>query len=125
MVVAINGQSMLEYDRRRALLPAQEQALARMDEKMAAGIEFDGQSIAAPELLPRAQFVAMRLIEAIDAGDEQRCAALTSWLATRLSDLTQVLAVQADGQISIEFVFGTPFVASQPIRFTRDVPGKH
>jgi hypothetical protein len=86
---------------------------------MAAGIEVDGRVIADPDLGQRAQFVAANLVHAIKSDDEAGAAAMCTYLAVRLPDLTQVKVDDRDGEVSIELVFDEDYVKQFPVQFNR------
>ena len=92
MVVLVNGQSYIEYDRSKALSDSQLQYLEQMDVKMDAGIELGKEKIAAPDDKQKAQFVALTLLTAITDENDQLIAATSSYLAVRYPDLKQVKA---------------------------------
>lgn len=92
MAVVVNGQAVIEYDRRKSLSAQQQQYLQRMDQQMAAGIELGGEFIAQPDQQQCAQFVTLQLFEALQQDNEQQIAAMVSYLANRLPDLRQVKA---------------------------------
>jgi hypothetical protein len=117
IVVSLNGESMVEYDRRKPLSEKQREFLDRMDEDMDSGITLDGERIEQPQPGDRARFVAMNLAEAVLTDNEARAAATTSFLADRLPDLKQVRIVRQDDDVSIDLVFDQEFVRAQPIHF--------
>ncbi len=117
MAVLWNGIAQLEYDRNKQLPDYQGAYLEKMDRKMAAGIDLDGQLVRKPDLGQRAQFVAANLAHAIMTDDEPVAAAMCTWLAQRMSDLQQVKFTEQDGNINIDMVFDEPYVKQQPIAF--------
>lgn len=119
LAVLLNGIAQLEYNRNKPLPDYQGAYLDKMDEKMAAGIEVDGRVIADPDLGQRAQFVAANLVHAIKSDDEAGAAAMCTYLAVRLPDLTQVKVDDRDGEVSIELVFDEDYVKQFPVQFNR------
>ena len=125
LTVVINGQPVIEYDRRKPLVSHQRRFLDRMDRDMDAGIAVEGERVMQPDLAIRAQFVASSLIEAAENGNDSVAAATCSWLALRLPDLKQVRADGRDGRLHIDLVFDKPYAAVQTVQFLRpDKPGK-
>jgi hypothetical protein len=125
LTVVINGQPVIEYDRRKPLVSHQRLFLDRMDRDMDAGIAVEGERVVQPDLATRARFVASSLIEAAENGNDSVAAATCSWLALRLPDLKQVRADSQDGRLHIDLVFDKPYVPVQTVQFPRpDKPGK-
>ncbi|HIA07570.1 MAG TPA: hypothetical protein EYN73_00480 [Chromatiaceae bacterium] len=119
--VLINGVAQLEYNRASGLPDDQLAFLRRMDERMDAGITLAGDSIAAPDLSQKAQFVAMSLIQYIKAGDEAHASAFCSWLATRLPELKQLRVDDKDGQETFDLVFDREYKGQIGVELT--MPG--
>lgn len=119
LVVVIDNQSMLVYDRSKPLPAHQLRFLDNMDAQMDSGIIIDGQPVTSPDLPSRAQFVALNLVLAITEQDEQRAAAMCSYLAMRLPDLKQVQAIARDGAFGIDLVFDREYVAESAIQFRK------
>jgi hypothetical protein len=117
MAVLLNGIAQIEFDRNKFIRAEQKAYLKRMDEKMAGGIDLDGERVADPDLGQRARFVANALAQAIAANDEAQCAATTTWLAERLPDLKQVKIRDTEGVRSIDLVFDEEYVKQEPIVF--------
>lgn len=113
--VLVNGEVMLEYDRARALAPAQLEYLNKMDQKMDHGIDYNGQHYATPDQTVRAQFVTMNLIQALLNDDEQRMAAMCSWLALRIPELKQVQAVTQNDTFTADLVFDKAYEGQQQV----------
>ena len=113
LVVRVNGEVMLEYDRGQSLPAAQQACLDKMDQKMNAGITYNGQHYASPDKLQCAQFVTMNLIQALGADDERGMAAMCAWLATRLPDLKQVQAVLQNESFTAELIFDKVYAGQQ------------
>ena len=118
-VVVVNGQSVLEYDRRKPLPARQTLFLDHMDRDMDSGITLDGQRISQPDPMMRARFVANHLLEATESGDDNLAAAACTYLAVRLPGLKQVRAERREGQMHIDLVFDQPYVPVQAVQFVR------
>lgn len=122
LIVVLNGQSVIEYDRNVKLPDHQSQFLDKMDMDMAEGLEMNGRSSPNPDLGIRAQYIAMNLVQAINDDNESVISAMCAYLATRLPDLKKV---KADGQgenISIDLVFNEDDNNNVAVQFD---PGEH
>ena len=105
MGVLLNGIAQLEYDRDKLLPEHQLAYLDRMDAKMDGGILIGNETVQYPDLNQRTQFAAANLVHALQTADEAMAAAMCSYLAIRLPDLKQVRIEDADGNVTVEFVF--------------------
>lgn len=110
MGVLLNGIAQLEYNRHQQVPVHQAAYLDKMDRMMDAGILIDDQTVASPDPGQRAQFVAANLAHAIKTNDEQKAAAMCTYLADRLPDLKQVKISEDNGAISIDLVFDEDYV---------------
>ena len=118
LTILINGEPHLEYDRGKPLPEQQRAYLERMDARMDGGIELGGAQVGDPDILQRAQFVAIQLIEGLQDGNEPVIAASCAYLASRMPDLTQVKAQLVDEGYSVELVFGEPYVKEVAVQFS-------
>ncbi|MBI5040386.1 MAG: hypothetical protein HZB57_04075 [Gammaproteobacteria bacterium] len=119
LVVVVDGVSQLEYARATSLTPAQRDYLDRLDQNMDSSIELGGQRIDAPNPLQRAQFVALQLLQAVQAGNEAVAAATCAYLANRIPDLKQVRASTRAGLLSFDLVFDKAFAKEVKVEFMR------
>jgi hypothetical protein len=119
LTVVINGEAVIEYDRRKPLAPRQQSFLDRMDRDMDSGIGLHDQREAPPDLLSRARFVANSLLQALAAENDSVAAATCAYLAVRLPELKQVRADRKDGQTHIDLVFDKPHVPTQTVQFVK------
>lgn len=117
LVIVVNGEVHIEYRRGEALPQAQRACLDRMDEQMESGVQLGGVAVARPDALQRAQFVAVQVLEGLQAGNDPLVAAGCAYLASRLPDLTQVRARLVDGGFSAELVFNEPYVKEVTVAF--------
>jgi hypothetical protein len=117
LAVVLNGESQVEYDRDKPLPPPHQQFLDRMDQQMDAGITLGDAVIAQPNELERAQFVALLLIEAIDASDERGAAAMLAYLANRIPGMRQLRADKHGDDVTIDFVFDEDYVKAVKVQF--------
>ena len=105
LVVLLNGQSVVEYDRAKRLPGHQRQYLDKMDSDMDSGIELNGESIAEPDATQRAKFVAMHMVQALLDEHDAMIAAGCAYLANRLPDLKQVKVVQEGEDLMLDLIF--------------------
>ncbi len=117
LTVLIDNQSQLEFDRNKVLPDNQLAYLDRMDVQMDAGVRLGGVRVEQPDLLQRAQFVAVHLIEALQQGNEALIAASCAWLAQRLPDLKQVKTSMLDDGFSVDLVFDEPYATETIVEF--------
>jgi len=119
MAVLINGIAQLEYDRDKALTDYQLTYLDKMDKKMDAGINIDGEMIESPELNQKVQFVVANMLSAMKSDNEGVTSSLCTYLATRLPDLKQIkINEEADG-MSIDMVFDEEYKGQVSVGFTK------
>lgn len=119
LVVVLDGVSQLEYQRGKPLEPAQRDYLDRVDRRMDAGIDVDGRRIEQPDPLQRAQFIALQLLQAVEAGNEAVAAATCAYLANRIPDLKQVRATTRGGLLSFDLVFDKAYAKEVKVEFVR------
>lgn len=113
-VVLVNGESQIEYDRTKSLPEKQLEFLNIMDSKMSQGIVLNGTTIAGPDLVQRAQFVAMQLIAALIDSNDQLIAASCAYLANRLPDLKQL---KVDENYNFDLVFDEDYKNQVQVAF--------
>jgi hypothetical protein len=121
LFVVIDGQAVLEYDRRKTLPAHQQSYLDRMDQNMDKGLGQSGQS---PDPMARARFVANNLLQALETQNDSVAAATCAYLALRLPELKQVCADRKSGEWHIDLVFDRPYAPVQTAQFVKP-PGKH
>lgn len=97
LTVYINNEATIEYDRNKPLPGKQRQYLDKMDADMDGGFMLGDEKIENPDDKDRAKYVAMTLIQCIEANSEQMIVATCAYLALRQSGLSEVRAV-ADGE---------------------------
>ena len=119
LVVVLDGVSQLEYQRGKPLESAQREYLDHLDKRMDAGIDIDGRRIEQPNPLQRAQFVALQLLQAVQAGNEPVAAATCAYLANRIPDLKQVRAITRSGLLSFDLVFDKTYAKEVKVEFMR------
>jgi hypothetical protein len=119
LTIVMNGESQVEYDRNKPLAGPQRDFLDKMDTSMDAGIALGDVEIKSPSALQRAQFVALQLVSAIRASDEQRTAAMLAYLANRIPELKQVRATSKDQDVGFDFVFDKDYVPEKKVHFMK------
>jgi hypothetical protein len=117
LVVLVNGESRLEYDRSKILSERQRVYLDRMDRQMDPGIHVGSDWIEQPGAGQRASFVAAQLVDALQRDDEGLIAACCTYLADRLPNLKQIKAGIAGDGFSVELVFDKPYVKEIAVDF--------
>ena len=122
LVVVINEESRLEYDRSKPLPDNQVGYLDKMDQQMDEGIPHGPGHIFAPDLQQKAQFVANQLIHAIRSDNEPLAAATMAYLANRLPDLLQVTAEDKDDELTIKLIYDREYAKPQVVNFVK--PGQ-
>ena len=118
LVVLLNGESQMQYNRNKALQHRQREFLDKMDAELKRGITIDERTVENPDLQQRAQFVALNLIQAIQNGEDQTAAAMCAYLAVFLPDLKQVKAEQKPEGLFIDLVFDKEYVPEVKVQFT-------
>ena len=119
MAVLINGIAQLEYDRNKALTDYQLTYLDKMDKKMDAGIDIDGEMIKSPELNQRVQFVVANMLSAMKSDNEGVTSSLCTYLATRLPDLKQIKIDEQEEGVSIDMVFDEEYKGQVSVGFIK------
>lgn len=106
MIVRINGDSVIEYDRDKPLPAKHAEYLDKMDRSMDRGIEMGRRSIDAPDAQQRLEFVAGQLFHALQTESDGVAAAMCSYIANRWPDAAEVRFTEAQGDVSIEILVG-------------------
>ena len=125
LVVVINGQAVIEYDRNKRLPGHQREFLDKMDMDMQAGIELGGERIANPDLQSRAKYVAIHLINAIVNEHDSMIAATCAYLANRLPDLKQIKANEQNEEFSFDLVFDQDYNNAVNVEFEPTINKTH
>lgn len=90
--VIINDQISLEYDRSARLPGKQREFVQKMDDDMDEGIVLEERDIDSPDTMQRGQFVAMTLLQGMEADDEALVGACCAYLSSRLPQLREIRA---------------------------------
>jgi len=105
LTVFINNEPVIEYDRNMRLPGKQRQYLDKMDADMDTGFELGGEQIDKPDDKDRAKFVAMTLVQSIEANNEPMIVATCAYLASRQSSLKEVRADQDGDNMMMDLVY--------------------
>jgi len=117
LVVQVNGEPVLEYDRDKTLSDAQQQSLILMEKKLDKGISLSNSKIENPNLEQRIEFVTANLISAVLHDDEVAAASSCAYMAHALPDLKQIKALEKNGEVSIELVFDREYQPEEKLNF--------
>ena len=123
LVVVINGQAVIEYDRNKRLPGHQREFLDKMDVDMQQGIEINGEQIPDPDLKSRAKYVAIHLINAIV--NDGMIAAACAYLANRLPELKQIKVNEQNEAFSFDLVFDQEYNSAVNVQFDSSIKKTH
>ncbi|MBD3670417.1 MAG: hypothetical protein HUJ29_06555 [Gammaproteobacteria bacterium] len=120
LTVVLDGQAVVEYDRTKELPDQQLTYLDKMDEGLDKGITIGGETIDAPDIKQKSQFVALQLFQGLQTENDAIIAASCAYLATRLPDLKQVVGKSIEGHgVACDLVFDKPFVQEAQLQFMK------
>lgn len=105
LVVTMNHQSVIEYNRDHPLAGLQRRYLDQLDQRMDQGVTINHQAIESPDEALRAQYVASKLCHALKNNDDATISASCAYLAVRQPDLLQVQIVEDAEGAQIELVY--------------------
>lgn len=125
LVVVINGQAVIEYDRNKRLPGHQREFLDKMDVDMQQGIEISGEQIPNPDLKSRAKYVAIHLVNAIVNEQDGMIAASCAYLASRLPELKQIKVNEQNDEFSFDLVFDQEYNSSVNVQFDSSIKKMH
>ena len=125
LVIVINGQAVIEYDRNKRLPGHQREFLDKMDVDMDQGIKINEEIIPEPDLKARAKYVAMHLINAIVNENDGMIAALSAYLANRLPELKQIKANEQNDEFSFDLVFDQEYSNAVNVEFDSSMTKTH
>lgn len=104
LILEIDGDSVLEFDRNTRLPGRQRDFLNKMDEDMDQGIRLSHGHIPDPDVMQRARYVAMHLLQAYQEENQPLIAATCAYLVQRVPTLNTVRVEQVAGQVEIELI---------------------
>lgn len=125
LVVVINGQAVIEYDRNKRLPGHQREFLEKMDMDMQQGIEINGEQIPNPDPKSRAKYVAIHLINAIVNEQDGMIAAACAYLASRLPELKQIKVNEQNEAFSFDLVFDQEYNSAVNVQFDSSIKKTH
>jgi len=103
--VIVNDQVLLKFERKPRLAGKQRQFLDNMDDDMNQGIDLAGEPCAKPTDFQKVQYVAMQLMQALDAENESMVAICCAYLGVREPGLNAIKTVMHGDEIRMELVF--------------------
>ena len=125
LVVVVNGQAVIEYDRNKRLPGHQREFLDKMDADMQQGVEIGGEHIPNPDLKARAKYVAIHLINAIMNEHDGMIAASCAYLANRLPELKQIKVNEQNEEFSFDLVFDQEYNSAVNVQFDPSINKTH
>jgi hypothetical protein len=117
LAIVVNDQLTLQFDRDKPLAELHQQYLDQLDAKFDQGIELQGEHLPNPDIEQRSKFMALSLMEGIMYQEDNKAAASMAWLATRLPDLKQVIAVVDEEGTQFELVFDREYQSRVEVKF--------
>ncbi len=117
LAIVVNDQLTLQFDRDKPLSDLHQHYLDRLDAKFDQGIELQGEHLSNPDIVQRSKFMALTLMEGIMYQEDNKAAASMAWLATRLPDLKQVIAVVDKEGTQFELVFDREYQSQVDVKF--------
>jgi hypothetical protein len=117
LAIVVNDQLTLQYDRDKPLAERHQQYLDRLDAKFDQGIELQGEHLPNPDIEQRSKFMALSLMEGIMYQEDDKAAASMAWLATRLPDLKQLVAVVDEEGTQFELIFDREYQPQVVVKF--------
>lgn len=105
LMVTINGELALNYDRNRRIPGRRRDFLDFMDRDMDAGIQWGGQRIERPNAQQRARYISMHLVRALLDRKQAQIAAMSTYLAHRHVNLKEVRAEESGNEVRVELIY--------------------
>jgi len=103
--VVINDTVRLEYDRSARLPGKQRDFIDMMDADMDEGIVLEEQAIDRPDAVQRGHYVAMTLLQGMEADNEALVGACCAYLSSRLPRLREIRAEADSEAFSMQLLF--------------------
>ena len=104
LLLIVNGETALEYDRETTLDEDKLAFLDSMDKDMDKGIKIYGELINQPDAEQRARFITLNLIKALQQDNHAIIQVSCAYLATRMPALNEVQVSDGEGKIDIVLV---------------------
>jgi len=105
LAIVINDTVKLEYDRRARLPGKQRDFIDMMDADMDEGIVLEEQAIPSPDTVQRGHYVAMTLLQGMEADNEALVGACCAYLSSRLPSLREIRASADREAFSMQLFF--------------------
>ncbi len=118
LVLLVNDQLTLQYDRSQELPEHQREYLEKLDAKFDRGIELQGENLPNPDVGQRARYMALSLMEGIIYQEDAKAAVSMAWLATRLPDLKQVKAIVDEQGTHFDLIFDREYQPHTVVEFS-------
>ena len=103
--IEVNNKTIMEYDRNTRLPGKQREFLDIMDFDMDKGIYLGNEHYANPDVRQRAKYVAMKLIQALQANDRGMMNAMSAYLINRFPKLNQVSVEKTGEEMKVNLIF--------------------
>lgn len=117
LAVVVNEQLMYEYHRDVELAENKHNYLNSLDARFEKGVELEGKFLAHPTMEERAQYICKSLMEGIMYQDEKMASVSLCWLATRITDLKQIIAAVDEDGTKFELVFDREYQPAVSVEF--------
>lgn len=103
--VLVNQKIVLEYNRNTRLPGKQREFLDKMDFDMDQGFYIDDKRYANPDLIQRGNYVAIKLLKAIQDKNQGMMNAMCAYLVNRLPGLYQIAIKESGEELTIKLHF--------------------
>ena len=117
LVVSLNAQKVLEYNRSITLTKKQLADLELFDKKLEQELPLRSSTKEKPDSRDKATLAANTLVAALLRDDDSKIALSCAYLATRYGELKQVKARTESGQVAIQLVFDEEYRQATPLNF--------
>lgn len=105
MVLVVNGEVKIEYDRTKPLAGLQRRFLEKMDADMDGGFKIEGTHIDSPNKMQRVQFVSNHVVNAYFSEQDELIAAGCAYIANHTPELKQIRVDTTDTIHNISLIF--------------------
>lgn len=103
--VLVNQQKVLEFNRNSRLPGKQREFLDKMDFDMDEGFYIDDKRYDNPDILQRGNYVAIKLLQAIQNNNQGMMNAMCAYLVNRLPGLNQIAIEESGEEVTIKLHF--------------------
>lgn len=116
--LVVNEETVLQFDRDISIPENQKAFLMQMEIKMSGGFDLAGEFIKKPDLMQKAQFVALNMLDYINQENFNMAIGLFTYIVSSMPDLKQLEAVGSGNDYKIEFNFDEDLGQWQTVNFT-------